>query len=169
MTDTSGTGAPASAAPAERAAPRYAERLYVTWYLWPLPLVAAGLLAAEVHMGYPGVRAWLPYVLILPLTLLLIVRFGRTRVAVAGGELWVADAHLPLAHAGAVEVFPAKGKRKALGPNLDPAAYVTHRGWVGPLVRVEVTDPADPTPYWLFSTRRPEELIAALRAEAPTA
>ena len=31
-------------------------------------MLAAGLLAAEVHLGYPGVRAWLPYVLLLPLT-----------------------------------------------------------------------------------------------------
>jgi hypothetical protein len=29
---------------------------------------------------------------------------------------------------------------------------------------VDITDPSDPTPYWLFSTRKPEELVAALRA-----
>jgi hypothetical protein len=34
---------------------------------------------------------------------------------------------------------------------------------VGPAVRIEVVDPDDPTPYWVISTRRPEDLIAALR------
>jgi len=29
---------------------------------------------------------------------------------------------------------------------------------------VEITDPADPVPYWLISSRRPERLVAALRA-----
>jgi hypothetical protein len=141
----------------------HAERLHVTWYLWLLPLLAAGLLAAEVHLGYPGVRAWLPYVLLIPLTALLIWRAGRTPVRVEGGELYVGTAHLPVEHAGTVEVFDAKHKRAVLGRELDPAAFVMHRGWVGPIVRVEVTDPGDPTPYWVFSTRHPEKVAALLR------
>ncbi|GAA4412354.1 DUF3093 domain-containing protein [Actinokineospora soli] len=141
----------------------HAEHLYVTWYWWPLPLVAAGLLAAEVHMGYPGVRAWLPYLVLVPLAVLLVWRAGRARVAVEDGELRVGDARLPLEFVGEVEVFPRERKRAALGPNLDPAAYLLHKGWVGPLVRVRVDDPADPTPYWLFSTRHPERVDAALR------
>ncbi|MBM7776302.1 hypothetical protein JOD54_006506 [Actinokineospora baliensis] len=170
MTDTSGTAA--------RARATYRERLYVTWYWWPLPLVAAGLLAAEIHMGYPGVRAWLPYVVILPLTLLLVLRAGATRVAVVDGELWVADAHLPLEFAGEVEVFgadpgqwggQAAAKRKVLGPNLDPAAFLLHRGWVRPLVRVQVTDPDDPTPYWVFSTRHPHRLAEVIENARTTA
>ncbi len=163
MTDTSGTG-PAAPSPTRTAGPAHAERLHVTWYWWPLPLLAAGLLAAEIHMGYPGVRAWLPYALVLPLTLLLLWRAGQAPVRVADGELWVADAHLPLRFAGEAEVFGPKEKRRALGPNLDPAAFVLHRGWVGPLVRVRVEDPDDPTPYWVFSTRHPERVLAALGA-----
>jgi hypothetical protein len=144
-------------------APAYAERLYVTWYWWLPPLVAAGLLAAEVHLGYPGVRAWLPYVVLLPLTALLIFRAGRVPVRVADGELWVGPAHVPLEFVGEIKVVGREQKRAALGPHLDPAAYVLHRGWVGPLVRVEITDPDDPKPYWVFSTRHPERLAQALR------
>ncbi len=36
------------------------------------------------------------------------------------------------------------------------------RGWIDPVVRIEITDPADRTPYWLASTRHPDELVAAL-------
>ena len=142
----------------------YRERLYVTWYWWLLPLVAAGLLAAEVHLGYPGVRAWLPYVVLLPLTALLIWRAGSTNVRVQDGELWVGKAHLPLHFVGEVQIVPTKDKRRALGPHLDPAAFVMHRGWVGPVVRLRQTDPEDPTPYWIFSTRHPDRLVEALRA-----
>ncbi|MFD1150650.1 DUF3093 domain-containing protein [Saccharothrix hoggarensis] len=141
----------------------FRERLYVPWWGWPLPLAAAALLAAEIHMGFPGVRSWLPYVITVPLALLLIVRMGSTKVEVSGGELRVGAAHVPLDLLGEVEVFDAKAKRKAMGPNLDPLAFVTHRGWVGPMVRVELKDPADPTPYWLFSVRSAEELAALLR------
>ena len=157
MTESAGTGATE-----HETAVRYGERLYLAWWSWPLPLVAAALLAAEIHMGYPGVRAWLPYVLLVPATVVLMALLSRTRVAVQDGELWVRDAHLPLRYVGEVEVVPAEGKRHALGPGLDHRAFVMHRGWVGPLVRVHLTDPDDPTPYWLFSTRHPDELAAAL-------
>jgi hypothetical protein len=142
----------------------FRERLYVTWWIWPLPLLAAGLLAAEVHMGFPGVRSWLPYVILLPLTIVLIVRMGSTKVEVSGGELKAGDAHIPLDLLGDVEIIEPQDRRKAMGPYLDPAAYVVHRGWVKPLVRVRVNDPDDPTPYWMISTRRPDELVAAIKS-----
>ena len=47
---------------------------------------------------------------------------------------------------------------------MDPAAFVLHRTWVGPMVLVVLDDPDDPTPYWLISSRDPEKLIAALRS-----
>ncbi|PRX51265.1 Protein of unknown function (DUF3093) [Prauserella shujinwangii] len=151
----------------------YTERLSVSWWAWPLPLIAATLLAAEIHMGYPGVRAWLPYAVLLPLTVLLILGAGRARVRVtacgAEPELWAGDAHLPLRFVGQVDVIGKRDKRKALGPELDPAAFVLHRGWIPTLVRVHLTDPADPTPYWVISTRRPDRLAGLLRAHAPEA
>jgi hypothetical protein len=43
------------------------------------------------------------------------------------------------------------------------------RGWVDPVVRVTLEDPDDPTPYWLISTRRPEELVRVLTSAASDA
>ncbi|MEV4314667.1 DUF3093 domain-containing protein [Actinocrispum sp. NPDC049592] len=145
----------------------HSERLSVAWWGWPLPLVAAGLLAAEIHMGYPGVRAWLPYVVLLPLTGLVMFLAGRARVRITDDELWVGEAHLPLKFAGEVDVLTGHEKRPALGRDLDPAAYVLHKGWIPTAVRVQLTDPDDPTPYWLFSTRHPERVAELLRQKAP--
>ena len=138
----------------------FRERLYVTWWIWPLPLLAAALLAAEVHMGFPGVRSWLPYVILLPLTVVLIVRMGSTKVEVSGGELRAGDAHIPLDLLGDAEIIAPEDRRKAMGPHLDPAAYVVHPGGV----RIDLDDPDDPTPYWMISTRRPDELVAAIKS-----
>lgn len=148
---------------------KHSERLYVPWWGWPLPVLGAVLLAAEIDMGYPGVRAWLPYVIALPVVVALLLSLGKSKVRVTGGdepELCVGDARLPLRFAGEVVVLDKDTKRKALGRDGDPAAYVLHRGWVGPAVRVTLTDPADPTPYWLFSTRHPEKVAELLRAHA---
>jgi hypothetical protein len=147
--------------------PVFSERLYLPWWHWLLPLLAAGLLAAEVHMGYPGVRAWLPYVITIPLTLLLLWRFSSATVVVRDGELWVGEAHLPLEFAGETQIIPGRLKRQVLGPAFDPAAFALHRSWVAPMVWIHVTDENDPTPYWLISSRRPEELVAALGTGRP--
>jgi hypothetical protein len=48
-----------------------------------------------------------------------------------------------------------------LGPQADPGAHVVFRGWVGESVLVTPLD-RSVTPYWLVSTRRPDELLAAI-------
>jgi hypothetical protein len=143
-------------------APAFDERLSVPLW-WYLPTVALGvLLGAEVHMGYPGPRSWLGYAVFVPLLVVTLVALGRTRVRVVDGELRVGQAMLPLRHIGRVEVVDRRDKQAVLGPELDPSAFMLHRAWVGPLVRLENTDPDDPTPYWVFSVREPDRLLSAL-------
>ena len=149
------------------AAAAFDERLSVPWWWYLLAVGVAALLGAEIHMGYPGVRSWIGYATLIPLFAAALFWLGRTRVRVAGGELGVGSASVPLRHVGHVDIVPRSGKQEAMGPQLDPAAYIMHRGWVGPLVRVEITDPQDPSPYWIFSCRRPEALVTALAQKAP--
>lgn len=139
------------------------ERLSLPLWWWLPAIAVAALLAAEVHMGYPGIRAWLPYLLLLPLTVATLGLLGRTWVRLADGELCVGRAHVPIELIGEVEVIAPRDKRRTLGPELDPAAFMLHRAWIGPMVRVRLTDPADPTPYWIFSVRGAGRLAALLR------
>ncbi|MHA6619173.1 DUF3093 domain-containing protein [Pseudonocardia sp. DLS-67] len=153
---------PAATPPATSGTPRFDERLSVPlwWYLPALGL--AVLLGAEVHMGYPGIRSWIGYAITIPICLVALVWLGHLRVRVTDGELRAGDARLALRHVGRVDVVQRKDKQAALGPELDPAANLVHRAWVGPVVRIEVTDPDDDTPYWIVSTRDPDALVAAL-------
>ncbi|MCK0115636.1 Protein of unknown function (DUF3093) [Isoptericola sp. CG 20/1183] len=84
-------------------------------------------------------------------------------VEVSGGELRAGSAHVPVALLGTVTpVFSAEEMRVQLGPELDARAYVCLRSWARTGLRVELDDPRDPTPYWLVSSRRPDDLAAAL-------
>lgn len=144
----------------------YAERLALPWWLVVPALAVVALLAAEVHLGAGGLRSWLPYAVLLPLAAVGLGWLGRIRIAVAPGaegmELRVDDARLPVRYiAGAIPLDPA-GKRELLGPLAHPLAFVVQRPWVPGVVQVMLDDPADPTPYWVVSSRRPERLAAAL-------
>ncbi|MFI7073159.1 DUF3093 domain-containing protein [Micromonospora sediminicola] len=147
----------------------YAERLGLPWWAWPVGLAVAGLLAAELWLGATGVRAWLPFVLLIPGTVAALWWLGRIRVEVRDGELRVDDAHLPVRHVADVVPLDAAGRREVLGVGADPLAFVVQRPWVGGAVQVVLDDPADPTPFWVVSTRRPVELAAALLAARDTA
>lgn len=142
--------------------PTFTERLWVPLWWWPIGIGVAALLAAELHMGAPGMYAWLPYAVLIPCAVWVLVWMSRHRVEVTGGELVVGRAHLPVDVISRGVAVPGSAKSAALGRQLDPAAYVQHRPWVKTMALIVLDDPDDPTPYWLVSTRRPDELLTAL-------
>lgn len=142
----------------------YAERLTLPWWLWAGGIAVGVLLATELWMGAQGLRAWLPYVLLLPATVAGLWWLGRIRIAVADGELRVDDARLPVRFVADVVPLDADGRREVLGVGADPLAFVVQRPWVGGAVQVLLDDPADPTPFWVVSTRHPGRLADALLA-----
>lgn len=49
------------------------------------------------------------------------------------------------------------------GPKLDPGAHKVFQGSVKSAIKLQITDPEDPTPYWLISTRKPDKLAEHLK------
>jgi hypothetical protein len=139
----------------------------VPWWAWPAALAAALLLAVEIWMGASGLRAWAPFAVLLPLTVVLLIWLGRIRVAVTATEFQVDDARLPRSVIADVVALDAEGKREVLGVGAHPLAFVVQRPWVRGAVQVVLDDPTDPTPFWVVSTRHPVELATALIGSAP--
>lgn len=138
------------------------------WWFWPPALGLAALVATEVNMGVAGLPDWAPFAVLLPVAAAVLVWMSRMEVRVvdgpAGAELWAGPAHLPVSAIARSAEVPKSAKSAALGRQLDPAAYVLHRAWVGPMILVVLDDPDDPTPYWLVSCRHPDRVLAALRS-----
>ncbi len=67
---------------------------------------------------------------------------------------------------GLAQAFRGEEARIAAGPELDGRAFMCFRGWIGPKVRIEITDPADPTPYWIASSRHPEKIAQLLNQDS---
>ncbi|PPF38088.1 DUF3093 domain-containing protein [Rathayibacter sp. AY1A2] len=84
-------------------------------------------------------------------------------IEVAEGELRAGRAHIPLDLVGEPSSYSGDQAFAERGTRLDARAYLVIRGWVKEVVRVPIEDPADPTPYWLVSTRRPDDIVAAIR------
>ncbi|GFG64363.1 membrane protein [Mycobacterium kubicae] len=147
---------------------RYRERLWVPWWWWPLGFALAAVISFEINLGVRALPDWLPYVLLFTVAAATLLWLGRQEVRVTadteqgGVELWAGEAHLPVSVISRSAEVPRTAKSAALGRQLDPAAFVLHRAWIGPMVLLVLDDPDDPTPYWLVSCRHPERVLSAL-------
>ncbi len=140
----------------------YEERLWPSPWIW---LIAAGFSSAVIVMFAPismgfGYGAAL-VVAVIVFTLLIL---STPRIAVTATTLTVGRASIERKYLGSVEWFGGDDATHQRGPGLNGLAYLCIRGWISPVVRIEVTDPEDRTPYWLTSSRTPERLVAALAA-----
>lgn len=141
--------------------PRYSERLWpgpLGWSLVPGFAVFVVIALLPVDVTAAAVAGTVTLVVGV---LVAIVSSTRVRV---DDELRVGAAHIPVTALGDGQVLDRAGVRRALGPGSDARAFVRVRAWIPSAVLVDVTDPADPTPTWLVSSRRPQALLSALRA-----
>jgi hypothetical protein len=150
------------AAEGSTAAGHYTERLNCPWWMWLPTAGVAVLLAASIGLGAPGVRTWLPLALLIPLSLGSLWWLGRIPITVTDSELLVDDARLPLEVVGDAIPLTVEDKRLLMGQASDPLAFVIQRPWIAGAVQIVLDDPQDPTPYWLISSRHPEELAQVL-------
>jgi hypothetical protein len=98
------------------------------------------------------------------LTLLLIVIAvkSKSEVLVAGGELIVGGAHIDLKYLGEVKSLNRDEMRLLRTRDADPAAFLAIKFWISTGVKITLNDQRDPTPYWLVSCRKMEELKSTL-------
>ncbi|MFF7358167.1 DUF3093 domain-containing protein [Streptomyces filipinensis] len=90
--------------------------------------------------------------------------YGSPRIRVVGDSLIAGEAKIPVLALGESEVLDAEEARAWRTYKADTRAFLLLRAYVPTALRVEVTDPEDPTPYLYLSTREPEKLAAAIEA-----
>ncbi|MET7288723.1 DUF3093 domain-containing protein [Streptomyces sp. NPDC005573] len=90
--------------------------------------------------------------------------YGSPRIRVVGDSLIAGEAKIPVAALGTSVVMDAEEARAWRTHKADVRAFLLLRAYIPTALRVEVTDPEDPTPYLYLSTREPEQLAAAIEA-----
>lgn len=182
----------AAQGPAAGPATSYRERLRTPWWWYPAAAVVGVLLGAEFAFVIAAWLTWLPIVLSVLVAFLVVWRLSSATVTVRGTELTAGDRTLDLHRISQAIDLSASELRRVVGRHGDPLAYNFIRSWVGPGVQLilrgepDLTETADaevaagpvepdpdeltdlrgrrPEPYWLVSTRHPNQLIAAIQA-----
>lgn len=138
----------------------YHEKLRPSWSMWLMVLIAAALgwlTLAPLSIGWGVVSG----VIVAGIAV-----FGLTssfsEITVTTTHVQVGRATIEREHIGQVTGYRGDDAFEQRGRKLHGLAYLHLRSWIKPVVRIQIEDPQDRTPYWLTSTRTPEELVAVL-------
>jgi hypothetical protein len=87
---------------------------------------------------------------------------GAKKISVYSDSLQLGTATIPKEALGKVEIISKENHFAARGSNLDSRAFVFLKYGLPEMVKIEIVDKKDPTPYLLVSTRKAAQLVAAL-------
>lgn len=139
---------------------RYRERLWPAWWVF---LSTALVIPAALLVFLPiSPEAGVIAAVVLYAGVVAILLATTATIEVEDAHLRCGRARVPLSLVRGAAAFRGDEAVAERGVRLDARAWLLLRGWIGPVVRIELDDPDDPTPYWIVSTREPERLAEVL-------
>jgi hypothetical protein len=144
--------------------PVYRERLHVPLRWWVQATMFLATVWLALTVAVPGWMAWAASAALLAGVFGIFAWLGSAQVEVRDGQLYAGPARIPLSSVGAAEALDKEATRRVHGIDADARAFLVTRPYISRSVKVILDDPADPTPYWLISSRHPRQLAAALAA-----
>lgn len=144
----------------------YVERLWPAWWLWLLAAGWALTLAVAIEVVTSLVLGAVVFAVLMAACAYALWR-GAWTIRADHTGLHVGPVWLPVQFVGPATALDPEDTRHMRGVGADARAFTVLRGWIPTAVTVSVADERDPTPYWMVSTRRPQELAATLARIAP--
>jgi hypothetical protein len=141
----------------------YDERLTVPRSWWFLA-VGLGVAMALILLPFGPLPMLAGLVGGAALAMMAVSSYGSARIRVVAGSLVAGKARIPVTALGEALVLDPEQTVAWRSHKADPRAFMLLRSYVPTALKVEVADPADPTPYVYLSTRSPQRLAAALDA-----
>lgn len=141
----------------------YHERLTAPAWYWIVGVLFGSTSAMAMGLWLGPQGAVISGIAVTALVTLGVAWLGRSEIAVDSDGLHADGGVLEWPWVGEVEVLDADQTRNRLGVDADARAWVLQRAWLPESVVVHVEDAADPHPYWLLSSRRPEHLAVAIQ------
>jgi hypothetical protein len=145
----------------------YDERLTVPRSWWVLA-IGVGVAVALILFPFGPLPLLAGLVGGAALAMMAVSSYGSARIRVVAGSLVAGKARIPLDALGGTTVLDPAETVAWRSYKADPRAFMLLRSYVPTALKVEVTDPADPTPYLYLSTRSPQRLADALAAVRAT-
>jgi len=139
----------------------YDERLTAPLSMWLFP-AGSGISFGLVFYLFGIVPGLLGLVAGAAAAAVLLSSYGSARIRVVQGLLVAGDARIPVEALGTAHPMDREEAFAWRTRKANARAFMLLRSYIPTALRVDVTDPQDPTPYLYLSTRDPEALATAL-------
>lgn len=140
----------------------YRERLFAPLSWWFGCLIAAAIFGWIVLVATTQIAGGVTFAVTLVITSLAVQKYGAVLVERDAAGLRVGQAFLEDRFVGDAIALHREDYKRKLGIEADARAYLVTRPYIDRGVLVQVNDPDDPTPYWLISSRQPDQTAAAI-------
>lgn len=141
----------------------YRERLTVPVSYWLLAAPSCLVLGAEAYFFVDGIIPPLFIALLMVICAIFFLHWSGATIEVTGSVLRAGRDTLALSETDEVIALDPLQAARLRGPRADPAAHILLRPYLKRAVYISLADPGEGVPYWLVATRRPEELVAAIK------
>jgi Protein of unknown function (DUF3093) len=146
----------------------FRERLTVPAIWW----VLAGLFSLSVLLAigaYLGAVWGVGVSVATMLVAIAIFTSASTVISIDANQIRIGRASIDHPYIAGCRALDAEQTRRRAGVEADARAHLVLRPYINTAVEITLDDEADLVPYWLVSTRHPQELAAALhRASSST-
>jgi Protein of unknown function (DUF3093) len=85
-------------------------------------------------------------------------------ISVDANQIRIGRASIDHAYIAGCRALDAEQTRRRAGVEADARAHLVLRPYIKTAVEITLDDEDDPVPYWLVSTRHPQQLAAALQS-----
>jgi Protein of unknown function (DUF3093) len=141
----------------------FRERLTVPAIWW----VLAGLFSLSVLLAigaYLGAVWGVGVSVATMLVAIAIFTSASTVIRVDASQIRIGRASIDHAYIAGCRALDAEQTRRRAGVEADARAHLVLRPYIKTAVEITLDDEDDPVPYWLVSTRHPQQLAAALQS-----
>ena len=140
--------------------------IYFEKSTWPIMVwLLVVIMCASIYLAIWAPLGQLPAILITIFTaigLFVISKIMQTKIFIADNFLYANKAKIDIKYIKKVTPLNKLEFKRLNGVAADPAAFLATNFWTNTGVKVELKDKNDPTPYWLISSKRADELVQKL-------
>jgi len=139
----------------------FKERASWPIWLWAFLLFLSGSLGIAIWAALGN--TWAEVSMLTQLVgLLFLSQSTPLEIEVTADLLRVGPARIERKYISGVTSLTSEEMRILRGPKINTAAYMQIRFWISTGVKITISDPQDPTPYWLVSSKKAHQLAGAL-------
>ena len=139
----------------------FKERASWPIWLWVFLLFLSGSLSIAIWAALGN--TWAEVSMLTQLVgLLFLSQSTPLEIEVTADLLRVGPARIERKYISGVTSLTSEEMRILRGPKINTAAYMQIRFWISTGVKITISDPQDPTPYWLVSSKKARQLAGAL-------